>query len=354
MFSSLVCLTLCRLFAVVVVLCRSQRSKELEILVLRHELGVLRRQARQPQQRPVDRVLLAALSRLLPRSAWTVFSVSPRTLLRWHARLVARRWRYRHTRPGRPQLAQQLVLRLAREKPRWGYQRIVGELRGLGIAVSATSVRAILAAAGLPPAPQRDRLSWRQFLRQQAALTIACDFLTVETLWLKRIQILFFISLERRRIELLASTSTPDGAWVSQQARNLLMALGDREQPIRFLIHDRDRKFSRSFDELFRSEGIEVIRTPVRAPNANAFAERWLRTVRSDCLDRILILGRRHLEAVLRMYRNHYNAHRPHRALQLAQPDGSNATDEHNTRSTAALRRHDRLGGLIHEYQRAA
>ena len=179
MFSSLVCLTLCRLFAVVVLLCRSQRSKELEILVLRHELGVLRRQARQPQQRPVDRVLLAALSRSLPRSAWTVLSVSPRTLLRWHARLVARRWRYRQTRPGRPPLAQQtreLVLRLARENPTWGYQRIVGELRGLGIAVSATSVRAILAAAGLPPAPQRDRLSWRQFLRQQAAVTIACGF----------------------------------------------------------------------------------------------------------------------------------------------------------------------------------
>ena len=320
MFSSLVCLTLCRLFAVVVLLCRSQRSKELEILVLRHEFGVLRRQARQPQQRPVDRVLLAALSRSLPRSAWTVLSVSPRTLLRWHARLVARRWRYRQTRPGRPPLAQQtreLVLRLARENPRWGYQRIVGELRGLGIAVSATSVRAILAAAGLPPAPQRDRLSWRQFLRQQAAVTIACDFLTVETLWLKRIHILFFISLERRRIELLASTSTPDGAWVTQQARNLLMALGDREQPIRFLIHDRDRKFSRSLDDVFRSETIEVVHTPVQAPNANAHAERCVRTLRHDCLDRCLIPSERHLAHLLRVYRDHYNAHRPHRALAL-------------------------------------
>jgi putative transposase len=266
-FASVVYLTLCRLFALVVLLCRSERSKELEILVLRHELGVLRRQARKPQHRLVDRMLLAALSRSLPRGAWTAFSVSPRTLLRWHARLIARRWAYPHTRPGRPPLEKQtreLVLRLARENPGWGYQRIVGELRGLGIAVSATSVRAILAAAGVPPAPQRDGLSWRQFLRQQADATVACDFLTVETLWLRRIYVLFFISLERRRIELVAATEHPDSLWVTQQARNLLMTLDDRQQSIRFLIHDRDRKFSPSFDEVFRSETITVIQTPCR------------------------------------------------------------------------------------------
>lgn len=357
MLSSLVYLTLCRLFALVVLLCRSERSKELEILVLRHELAILRRQARQPQHRLVDRILLAALSRSLPRNAWAVFSVSPRTLLRWHARLVARRWTYPHKRPGRPPFERQtraLVLRLARENPGWGYQRIVGELRGLGVNVSATSVRSILAAAGVPPAPQRDGLSWRQFLRQQAAATVACDFLTVETLSLKRIYILFFISLERRRIELLASTSAPDGAWVTQQARNLLMALDGRQQPFRLLIHDRDRKFSRSFDEVFRSEAIDVIKTPVQAPNANACAERWVRTLRSDCLDRCLILSGRHLDRLLRVYREHYNGHRPHRSLALHPPHASRPLAPARASPNAAVCRRDLLGGLIHEYELAA
>jgi putative transposase len=356
-FALVVYLPLCRLFALVVLLCRSGRSKELEILVLRHELGVLRQQARQPQHRLVDRMLLAALSRSLPRGAWAAFSVSPRTLLRWHARLIARRCAYPHTRPNRPPLEKQtreLVLRLARENPGWGYQRIVGELRGLGIAVSATSVRAILAAAGVPPAPQRDRLSWRQFLRQQAGATVACDFLTVETLWLRRIHVLFFISLERRRIELVAATEHPDSLWVTQQARNLLIALDDRQQPIRFLVHDRDRKFSSSFDEVFRSETITVIQTPVQAPNANAYAERWVRTLRSDCLDRCLILGSRHLDHLLRVYREHYNGHRPHRSLALHPPHAIRPLAPARASPNLAVSRRDLLGGLIHEYQLAA
>jgi putative transposase len=322
--------------------------------VLRHELSVLRRQARQPQHRLVDRILLAALSRSLPRNAWPAFGVSPRTLLRWHARLVARRWTYPHKRPGRPPLAQQtreLVLRLARENRSWGYQRIVGELRCLGIPVSATSVRAIL-AAGVPPAPQRDRLSWRQFLRQHAAATIACDFLTVETLWLKRIHILFFISLERRRIELVASTSTPAGGWVTQQARNLLMTLDDRQ--IRFLIHDRDRKFGRSFDDVFRSEAIQLIYTPPQAPNANAHAERWVRTLRTDCLDRSLILSGRHLDHLLRVYRDHYNGHRPHRALALHPPQAIRPLAPARAGPHLTVSRRDLVDGLIHEYELAA
>jgi transposase InsO family protein len=175
---------------------------------------------------------------------------------------------------------QALVLRLARENPGWGYRRIVGELQSLGISVSATSVRTILTRHGLPPAPQRDELSWRSFLRQHAATTLACDFFTVETAWLKRIYVLFFISLERRRIEFVACTPNPTGAWVVQQARNLLITLDDRQQPLRFLLHDRDAKFSGGFDQGFRSEGIAVIRTPVQAPNANAHAERWVGSVR--------------------------------------------------------------------------
>jgi hypothetical protein len=286
------------LFALVWLLARPRRSKELEILVLRHELAVLRRQTGRPRLTRADRALFAALSRALPRTAWKNLAVKPDTLLRWHRQLVARRWTYAHRNPGRPLLERslrELILRLARENPHWGYKRIAGELCGLGISVSATSVRKVLLEARLQPAPERMRSSWRGFLRAQAASVLACDFLTVETAFLQRMYVLFFISLATRRIEYVACSSHPDGRWVAQQARNLVMKFGD-EQPFRFLIHDRDAKFSHAFDEVFRSEGIRVIRIPVLAPNANAHAERWVRTLRADCLDRILILGRHHLE----------------------------------------------------------
>ena len=247
-----------------------------------------------------------------------------------------------------------MILRLARENPHWGYQRIAVELKSLRLAASPTTVRKVLSLADVPPAPERGRQPWRSFLRQQAASTLACDFFTVETLAPQRIYVLFFLSLATRRVEFIACTSNPDGAWVAQQARNLVMQLGERELRFGLLIHDRDTKFCRGFDEVFRSKGIDVIRTPVQAPNANAFAERWVRTVRSECLDRILILGRRHLERVLRVYSRHYNEHRPHRALRLTPPAGSSRSDNDHTRTAAAVRRHDLLGGLIHEYQRAA
>jgi putative transposase len=289
------------------------------------------------------------LSRPLARPAWACLPVKPETVLRWHRQLVARRWTYPHRPPGRPPLEpspREAIVRLARENPHWGYERIVGELKGVGIRVSATSVRKVLLQARLAPAPERGPSWWRAFLRAQAASMLACDFLTVETAFLQRIYVLFFISLATRRIEYLACTTNPDGAWVAQQARNMIMELGEQQQ-FRFLIHDRDSKFSHAFDEVFCSEGIRVIRTPVQAPNANAHAERWVRTVRADCLDRILIVGRRHLECVLRVYRRHYNQHRPHRALELLPPDGrasipSGALDR--------LHRRDLLGGLIHEY----
>jgi putative transposase len=277
---SFVYLAVRNLFALVLLLGRSDRSKELEILVLRHELAVLRRRSGRPRIEPADRALLAALSRALPRRAWAAFSVRPETLLRWHRGLVARRWTYPHRQPGRPPLTRprrELIVRLARENPHWGYQRIAGELKSLGLAASPTTVRKVLAGAGIPPAPERTRRSWRSFLRQQAASVLACDFFTVETLALQRIYVLFFISLATRRLEFIACTANLDGAWVTQQARNLLMQLGEQEPMFRLLIHDRDRKFSRAFDEVFRSEGIDVIRTPVQAPNANANAERWVR-----------------------------------------------------------------------------
>jgi putative transposase len=355
---SFVYLALCRLVQLVVLLCRSERSKEVEILLLRHELAILRRQRRRAPVRPVDRAILAALARALPRSAWAGLSVRPATLLRWHRQLVRRRWTYLHGRPGRPPLdrrVEALVVQLARENPGWGYRRIVGELRGLGICVSATSVRTILIRHGLPPAPQRNEHSWRDFLRRHAATTLACDFFTVETAWLKRIYVLFFLSLESRRIEFVACTPNPTGAWTAQQARNLLMATDDRERPLRFLIHDRDAKFNGGFDQVFQSEGIEVIRRPVQAPNANAHAERWVGSVRRECLDRLLIFNRRQLEHVLRVYSRHYNQHRPHRSLALRPPAlADRSPTPRRAPPYPQLNRRDLLGGLIHEYARAA
>jgi putative transposase len=186
-------------------------------------------------------------------------------------------------------------VRLARENTSWGYVRIVGELRKLGITVSATLVRGVLAEAGIPPAPQRDGQSWRAFLRQQGDSILACDFLTVDTIWLRRLYVLVFLSIGSRRVEYLACTRNPDTRWMLQQARNLLMDTDDRRRRVRFLVHDRDSKFSAAFDALFDSAGIRIIRTPVRAPNANAHVERWVGTVRRECLDRLLIVGRRQL-----------------------------------------------------------
>jgi putative transposase len=317
---------LSRLLELVVLFARGNRVKELEILVLRHELSILRRQVGRPRFEAHDRLLLAALSRVLPRHSWNAFLVRPETMLRWHRRLVARHWTYPHRSPGRPPIGREvreLIVRLARENPSWGYLRIVGELRKLGLAVSATSVRNILAAAGLPPAPRRDSQSWRSFLRAHGESILACDFFTVDTVWLQRLYVLVFLSIGSRRIEYVACTSKPNTAWMLQQARNLLMELDDRHRRVRFLIHDCDAKFPRAFDALLAGEKIKVIRTPVKAPNANAHMERWVGTVRRECLDRLLIVGRRQLEHVLRVYVRHYNRQRPHRALDLSSPEAS-------------------------------
>jgi len=274
-----------RLLEVLVLRMRSERAKEIEILVLRHQLQLLERQVVRPQLRPADRALLAALSRALPRSAWASFFVTPATVLRWHRELVARRWTYPHRRPGRPATTvevRELVLRLARENPGWGYRRIQGELVGLGITVAASTVWTILRKAGVEPAPRRLESSWREFLRRQAASIIECDFLTVDTVFLKRFYILFFIELASRRVHIAGITANPDRAWITQQARNLVMRLADERVPARFLIRDRDSKFTASFDEVFRSEGIRVIKAPVRAPRARAHAERWVESLRDE------------------------------------------------------------------------
>jgi transposase InsO family protein len=269
-----------------------------------------------------------------------------------HRELVRRKWTYRRRGPGRPPLDKEtveLIVRMARDNLQWGYMRIRGELLKLGIRVSATTIRTVLRRAGLGPAPRRGGPSWSEFLRSQAHGIVAFDFFTVETVWLRTLYVLFAIELGSRRVHLLGITRNPDSAWVSQQARNL--AVSEVLQGVRFVIRDRDSKFSGPFDEVFRTEDAQVIKTPVRAPKANAFAERWVRTARRECLDHLLILGRRHLERVLREFVSHYNAERPHRGLRLAPPSPPISS---SPVSSSAVRRRDRLGGLIHEYHREA
>jgi transposase InsO family protein len=334
-------------------------AKDVEIAVLRHQLMVLRRQVARPRYGAADRMVLAMLAKLLPRERWSVFLVTPATLLRWHRDLVARRWTYRHTGRGQQGLDPEvvdLVVRMARENPRWGYLRIVGECRKLGIRVSATSVRRILRRHRLGPAPRRGGPSWTAFLRAQASGMLACDFFTVETVGLTRLYVLFVVELDRRRVHLAGITAHPTGAWVTQAARNLLMDLDDRAQKFRFLIRDRDAKLTSAFDVVFRAAGIETIKIRPRAPRANAYAERWVRTVRSECLDWTLIWNGQHLWRVLAAYLEHYNTGRPHRGigLEVPIPTGALSAVDTSTDPDAPIERVDVLGGLIHEYQRAA
>jgi transposase InsO family protein len=351
-----------RLLELLVLRRRSEREKEIEILLLRHQLRVLQRQVARPQLTQADRALLAAFSRVLPRHAWqTTCSVMPATVLRWHRELVARRWTYPQHRLGRPPTSaevRQLVERLARENPSWGYRRIQGELVGLGVKLAASTVWTILKEAGIEPAPKRLEASWAEFLRAQAASILECDFLTVDTLFLKRFYVLFFIELGTRRVHLAGITANPNGSWVTQQARNLVMQLDDEGFQPRYLVRDRDSKFTREFDEVFRSEGIRVIKAPLRAPKARAHAERWVGSVRRECLDRLLILGHRHLRRVLAIYALHYNEHRPHRALAqrspLSEPVISDKQSTGDVVDLDHLRRSELLGGLIHEYRLVA
>jgi len=200
---------------------------------------------------------------------------------------------------------------------------------------------------------RRGGLSWRAFLRQQAASVIACDFFTVETVWLKTLYVLFFIELGSRQVHLGGCTANPDAAWVTQQARNVARESSAVEGPVRLLVWDRDSKFPGAFDEVFRSEKVRVLRTPVRAPRANAYAERWVRTVRTECLDWLLILNRPHLERVLRVYVRHNNHGRPHRGLGLATPRGQRQRELIAGSGTGDVYRRDLLGGLLHEYYQA-
>ena len=327
-------------------------AKDAEILVLRHQLAVLRRQVARPRFSWSDRALVALLSSLVPRERWRSFLVTPETLLAWHHRLVKRHWTYPHRRPGRPALAEEtveLICRLARENPRWGYLRIVGELRKLGVTVSKGSVAAVLRRHGLSPCPRRQGSSWSEFLRAQAKGILATDFFTVDSVALRRYYVLFVVELHSRAVHVLGVTANPDGAWVAQVARNFIADLEDHGRQFRFILRDRDTKFAANFGTVLRSAGIEVVPTPVHSPRASAFAERWVGSVRRECLDHLLIVSRHHLGSVVQGYVRHYNGARPHRGLLLAVPEPSLRVE-----LEGPVRRCDVLGGIIHEYERAA
>ena len=328
-------------------------AKDAEILVLRHQLAVLRRQVTRPRFTWSDRALVALQARLVPRERWASFLVAPQTILEWHRSVVRRRWTFPHRRPGRPALPKEtmeLIWRLARENPRWGYLRIVGELKKLGVTVSKTSVAMVLRRQGLPPAPRCEGPTWSEFLSAQAQGIVPTDFFHVDTVLLRRYYVLFVIELERRVVHVLGVTTNPNGPWVTQVARNFATDLEDTGQRFRFLIRDHDTKFTATFDAVFASIGIETIRTPLRSPRANAYAERFVRTVRHECLDHLLVVSRRPLQSVLDEYVRHYNQARPHRGLQLAQP----IPHPVSAPDGGAITRRDVLGGIVHEYDRAA
>jgi putative transposase len=349
------------LFCLLALVFRSDRARDAELLVLRHENAVLRRHAGRVRYEPSDRAWFVALAPFIPRRRWTgVFPVTPATLLAWHRRLVAGKYdTSTRRRPGRPPAVRgiaRIAIRMAKENPLWGYRRIHGELTKLGANVAPSTVYEILRAAGIDPAPRRPGPAWRQFLAAQAAGILAVDFLHVDTVLLTRLYVLVFVEHGTRRMHLGGVTAHPTGAWTVQQARNLALHLDERFEDFRFLIRDRGSNFTASFDAVFQAAGTTILRTAVQAPRMNAICERLVGTLRRELLDRMLILGEAHLRAVLAEYQEHYNTARPHQGIAQRIP----ARDPDVVHGAAAdldshrIHRKPVLNGLINEYLRAA
>ncbi|WP_413804448.1 helix-turn-helix domain-containing protein [Streptomyces sp. OE57] len=352
-------------FAVLRLLPMSGRDKDVEILALRHQIAVLERQLGKGKVRfsSSDRAFLAALLHRLPLPALrrVRLLVRPDTVLRWHRDLARRRHAAlsRPNRPGRPRTVRSiriLVLRLARENPNWGYRRLHGELLVLGVKVSASTVWKILKDAGVDPAPDRSFSTWADFLRSQADALLACDFFETVTLSGTRMYVLAVIEHSSRRLRILGATAHPTTSWVTQAAKNLVMDLEDVGCRARFMIRDRDGKFPQLFDAVLKDAGIEVVLTGIQMPRMNSVMERWVQTCRHELLDRTLIWNQRHLLHALREFEQFYNFHRPHQGIANARPlhPLPSPIDDPDKLSNLDIRRHDRLGGILHEYKHAA
>ena len=356
-------LALTSVFTLMWLLPMSDRDKDAEILALRHQLTVLQRQTDRPKLTWPDRALLAALLHHLPRTHLRQLRliVSPDTLLRWHRDLLRRRHAKasRPKRPGRPRTVhcvRALVLRLADENHNWGYRRIHGELAALGIKVAASTVWNILKEHGIDPAPERDHTTWATFLRSQAHAILATDFFETRTPTGATMTVLAVIEHATRRVRILGATAHPTAAWMTQLARNMVMDLQDTGATVKFLIRDRDVRYPAAFDAVLQAEGIEIVQTGVRMPRMNAIMERWVRSCRTELLDRTLIWNPAHLLHALREYAQFYNTHRPHRSLVSAAPlrPLPEPITEPDRLTHLDVRRRDRLSGVLHEYQHAA
>ena len=339
----------------------SDMDKDLEILVLRYQLGIADRKLnRTIKPNRIEKLTLSVLVNRLKsttnrsanelRSSLRLFS--PRTVFRWHNELVKRKWTYKHqNKGGRPptsEEAQDLIAQLAKENPRWGYGKIEGELLKLGIKVSQTTIRNILNRLGIVPAPVRaGSVGWRLLMNHYKSQLLACDFLTVETLFLKTLYIFFFLEIGTRRIHIAGITEHPNGHWVAQQARNFGWFLQERDNDYVCLIRDNDSKYTDAFDTVFESEGINIVCTPFKAPNANSFAERWVKTLRVECLDNLLVVNETHLRRVLTEYVEYYNSRRPHQGLNQQSPIPYRPPE---TSGHIHCRRI--LGGVINDYFR--
>lgn len=333
-----------------------QAQLQAEVLALRRQVQVLERQIQRVRWTPGDRMLMAALRDHLPQSAWAGLLVRPETVLGWHRALVRRKWAVylRLPRRGRPRISiqcRELIVRLAKENPAWGYFRIKGELLKLGHTVAATTIRSVLLGAGISPSGRRSALSWKQFLAAHAQTLVAADFFSVDTIFFKRLYVLIYMHLATRRVLLAACTANPNQAWVTQQARNLVWMLEEEGIELKVVIHDRDKKFAPGSDQVFKSVGARVIVTPLMAPRANAHVERWIGSCRRECLDWMLVVNQRHLEAILHEYCPYYNQERPHRSCELRPPA---ARDDPVVAIPRGVGRRVLLGGLISEYYREA